>query len=71
VGLPLGYRRAMILCDDGTRIMSVARASLAAGETRFTAVAGDDWEFRELDTGHWPMLSAPQELAAALDQLVQ
>lgn len=66
---PPMYRRSIILCDDGKCIMAAARASLDAGESYFSAVAGDDWEFRELETGHWPMLSAPADLAAVLDDL--
>ncbi len=66
---PPSYRRVMILCEDGQRLMQVVRASLAAGEPYFSACAGDDWEYRELNTGHWPMLSMPAELAATLDDL--
>jgi hypothetical protein len=58
------------VCDDGKRLIAMARASLEAGESYFKALAGDDWQFRELDTGHWPMLSTPAELAAVLEDLV-
>ena len=68
---PPGYRRAIVLCDDGKRVLAMARASLAAGEPYFKAMSGDDWEFHELDTGHWPMLSMPTELAAVLDELAR
>jgi pimeloyl-ACP methyl ester carboxylesterase len=64
---PPAYRRAIVLCDDGKRVLAQARASLEAGEPYFQALAGNDWEFAELDTGHWPMLSAPADLARVLD----
>ncbi len=68
---PPGYRRAIVLCDDGKRVLAMARASLDAGEPYFKAMSGDDWEFRELDTGHWPMLSMPAELSSVLDELAR
>jgi hypothetical protein len=27
---------------------------------------GEGWRLREMDTGHWPMFSRPQELARIL-----
>ncbi|MDQ6671238.1 MAG: hypothetical protein M3069_10895 [Chloroflexota bacterium] len=56
---PPSYRRAIVLCDDGKRVIATARASLERGEPYFKAMQGADWELRELDTGHWPMLSQP------------
>lgn len=44
-----------ILCHDG-------RAFVEQG-----AELPGRWEFEHLDTGHWPMLSRPAELAAILD----
>jgi pimeloyl-ACP methyl ester carboxylesterase len=36
------------------------------GHPVFAAMAGPGWEYRELPTGHWPMLSEPAALAALL-----
>ena len=53
------YRRAVIACDD-------VRAMIAAGIPPMVAMTEPPWRFVELATGHWPMLSAPAELATAL-----
>src|SRR5579859_1602711 len=68
---PPSYRRVMILCDNGKQLMPVVRAGLAAGVPQFQAFAGDDWEYHELDTGHWPMLSQPDELSRLLETLTR
>lgn len=38
----------------------------ASGNPVFALMAGPDWTYRELPTGHWPMFSEPSALAAAL-----
>lgn len=37
-----------------------------SGHPVFSLMTGPGWTYRELPTGHWPMLSAPRELAALL-----
>lgn len=58
-----GYRRAVIACND-------FRMLVATGMPRFQVFTPPTWERRDLDTGHWPMFSAPRELAETLDGLV-
>lgn len=29
------------------------------------------WSFRTLDAGHWPMLTAPEEVTALLDEIAR
>jgi pimeloyl-ACP methyl ester carboxylesterase len=43
------------------------RAMIDGGHPWFAEMAGPQWSFRELLTSHWPMFSAPAELADALD----
>jgi pimeloyl-ACP methyl ester carboxylesterase len=56
------YRRTVIACDD-------FRALVAAEIPPILALTQPPWHLVELATGHWPMLSAPGELAALLDRL--
>jgi pimeloyl-ACP methyl ester carboxylesterase len=56
------YRRAVIACND-------FRMLVATGMPRFQVFTPPMWERRDLATGHWPMLSAPRELAEALHDL--
>jgi hypothetical protein len=42
---------------------------IAAGHPWFAALAGPQWSFLELPTGHWPMFSVPDELASVLGGL--
>jgi pimeloyl-ACP methyl ester carboxylesterase len=56
------HERVIVACDD-------LRTLLAAGIPRFQAFAPPTWRIEELATGHWPMLSAPAELAAVLDRV--
>lgn len=35
----------------------------------FAGFAGKEWTYEYVSTGHWPMLSAPVELAEALDRI--
>jgi pimeloyl-ACP methyl ester carboxylesterase len=37
-----------------------------SGHPVFSMMTGPGWTYRELPTGHWPMFSAPRELAALL-----
>lgn len=65
----VSYRQVMILCDDGKRLLAMARQERAAFPVLSGISEERGWELRELDTGHWPMLSAPAELASMLDGL--
>ena len=58
------YRRAIIACNS-------FRELVATGMPRFQQFSAAPWERRDIATGHWPMLSAPRELAAALDALAR
>ncbi|MEO3824223.1 alpha/beta hydrolase [Actinomadura sp. B10D3] len=40
-----------------------------SGHPVFSLMTGPGWTYRELPTGHWPMLSAPRELAALLAEV--
>jgi hypothetical protein len=42
------------------------RAQVAGGNPVFAPMGGPEWTYRELPTGHWPMLSRPAGLAALL-----
>lgn len=56
------YERVVIACED-------FRSLAAAGVPQITALQGPGWRWLELDTGHWPMLSAPDGLVAHLASL--
>ncbi len=45
------------------------RELIAAGHPWFAELAGPGWSFLELPTGHWPMFSVPDRLAALLHDL--
>lgn len=49
--------------------LAVVEEMVAGGDPMFGALAGPEWSFRELPTGHWPMLSRPADLAALLADL--
>jgi pimeloyl-ACP methyl ester carboxylesterase len=46
------------------------RQLIAGGHPWFGPMAGPEWQLLELPTGHWPMVSRPQELADLLDLMV-
>ena len=58
------YRLVAIACDD-------VRSMIAAGIPPILAMTAPPWRYLELATGHWPMLSAPDELAALLNVLAR
>ncbi len=58
------YRRVVIACDD-------VRGLVAAGVPQIAPLAAPPWHYLELETGHWPMFSAPEELAEMLDGLAR
>lgn len=57
------YRQVLIACDE-------MRGLVAAGVPQIAFMAAPPWHYLELGTGHWPMFSAPAELAELLDGLV-
>jgi pimeloyl-ACP methyl ester carboxylesterase len=57
------YRQVLIACDE-------MRGLVAAGVPQIVALAAPPWHYLELETGHWPMFSAPAELADMLNGLV-
>jgi pimeloyl-ACP methyl ester carboxylesterase len=56
------YRQVLIACDE-------MRGLVAAGVSQVAFMAAPPWHYLELETGHWPMFSAPAELAERLDGL--
>jgi hypothetical protein len=42
---------------------------IAAGIPGLAELASPPWRYETLDTSHWPMFSAPAELAAKLDRI--
>ena len=52
-----------ILCSLS---LEEVRAVIASGNPLFREMAGPNWRFGELPTGHYPMLSRPEDLAAVL-----
>ena len=63
------YARRVIFCSDGGFTVQQARAALASDDPgMFGAFAGAGWQLDEIHTGHWPMLSAPEQLSALLDR---
>ena len=52
---PINYERVVIVCEDGKRFLPMVQSMLP------------DARILELDTGHWPMLSQPIELAGLLE----
>lgn len=63
------YRRVVVLCTDGGFSIEQIKGLIVAGEPAFQQLAAPDWQFHEIATGHWPMLSTPVELARLLDSL--
>jgi pimeloyl-ACP methyl ester carboxylesterase len=55
--------KTLIAC---TFPVAAVRAQIEGGEPVFGMMAGPEWTFTELPTGHYPMLSRPRDLAAAL-----
>lgn len=61
--------RAVIFCSEGGLDAETARRLIARGDERLAPFLHGDWEVRDLPTGHWPMFSAPDALAALLHEL--
>jgi pimeloyl-ACP methyl ester carboxylesterase len=55
-----GRSKRAVLC---TRRVKDVRGMIASGDPWFAPMAGSDWQFVDLPTGRWPMLSMPEKLA--------
>ncbi len=56
------YDRVVIACDE-------TRTLIESGEPSVTALAAPPWHRFDIATGHWPMLSAPEEVVSILHGL--
>ena len=65
------YGRALITCTEDGGSLAQLREAIASGNPAYAPLAQPDWAFRELPTGHWPMLSMPQELTEMLDEIAR
>jgi len=61
---PISYGQVVIACDD-------MRGLVEAGVPQIMSMTQAPWRYIEMQTGHWPMFSAPEELAAVLDGLAE
>lgn len=57
------FQRVIVACNE-------FRELAGSGLPRFAQFAPPAWRIEHLQTGHWPMLSQPAELAATLDRIV-
>ncbi|MGW7463500.1 alpha/beta hydrolase [Streptomyces xantholiticus] len=55
-----------VLCTANGSSIAIVQASVGLGDPRLKALTDPRVTFFELATGHWPMLSAPAELAEVL-----
>ncbi|MCX4985215.1 alpha/beta hydrolase [Streptomyces sp. NBC_00572] len=55
-----------VLCTANGSSIELVRMLVESGPPQFRALADDRMRFFDLDTGHWPMLSVPEELAEVL-----
>ncbi|KQX54492.1 MULTISPECIES: alpha/beta fold hydrolase [unclassified Streptomyces] len=55
-----------VLCTANGGSVDLVRMLVESGPPQFLALADERVRFLEVDTGHWPMLSAPAVLAEAL-----
>lgn len=66
---PPGVRRSVIFCTaSGTTVAAISEM-IAQGDPRAAPFADPDWDLRELPTGHWPMFSAPDQVAELLHNI--
>ena len=63
------YERIAIVAGGFGMPANELRAMIASGAGPFAAMTGPDWRFVELDTGHWPMLTAPDPLTTLLQAI--
>ena len=62
-----GPRRVGIACRDAQQFLAIAHTQ--PGNPVFADLLAPDWTWHRLDAGHWPMLTAPRELAAVLAEV--
>lgn len=55
-----------VFCTGTGTSIATVESLVRSGDPRFRVLTEPRVTFFELDTGHWPMLSAPDELAAVL-----
>ncbi|MFF1508723.1 alpha/beta fold hydrolase [Streptomyces sp. NPDC058326] len=55
-----------VLCTANGSSIDLVEMLVESGPPQFRALADERMRFFELGTGHWPMLSAPEELAEVL-----
>lgn len=63
------YERVVILAGGFGMPAEQLKKMIASGDGPFGAMTGPDWRFIELDTGHWPMLTAPEKVATVLQRV--
>lgn len=61
-------QKVLITCSFS---LDQVRQMIESGHPWFVELAGPEWSFLEVRTGHWPMFSEPQRLAEALKQLAE
>ena len=61
-----GVPRLLIACSFP---LSQVREMISSGHPWFRELSGPEWSLAELPTGHWPMFSRPDDLAALLHGL--
>jgi hypothetical protein len=55
--------KVAILCSFS---LDQVQEAIASEDPLFHQLAGPNWRFVELPTGHWPMFSRPEDLATLL-----
>ena len=66
---PSEVRRVAIFGSAGGMSLETLRRLTEEGDPRAAPFTGDDWELHELPTGHWLMLSMPEEVAGLLHRI--
>ena len=66
---PPAYRRALVVCTAGGLDAATVRELAAQGDPRAAAFADPGWELYDMPGGHWPMFSAPADLAELLHRI--
>ncbi|MBP2400866.1 alpha/beta hydrolase [Streptomyces syringium] len=65
-GVTSGLPMTGVLCTANGAGIAMVESLVGLGDPRFRALVDPRVTFFELDTGHWPMLSTPDELAGVL-----
>lgn len=61
-----GMAMTGVFCTAAGPGIAMVEDLVASGDPRFRELGEERWGFFELATGHWPMLSCPDELAEVL-----